>query len=376
MNRRLLRLVSVTILVCTWLLLPTPAETQGYTTVPGSYTGRPHCAPRQSPNSYGCVAKSATNTVRVTAWAGGLYPVQTLGVNTVRNPSCAQERVSIYDFDLTICATVGADNALYGFGFAVDRSSGALTLQTPVRNLGGAIAGDPSCVLTEPNQDTDSGFATCAAVDLNNRLVAIRFNPSTGVTSGWQVLGGTVVDNPSCVAAREGLQQVICAVKGTNNSLFGIRFGPQTGYTSGFKGVAGGNFVGSPSCANTGTGVATCAVRNDRNALVAVRFNPNTGAKSALQNLGGTWIGDPSCAPALQGQNRAVCVVRATDNSLEAIRFNPANDFRTGYVEIPGLFATDVSCAHGSIPAGASDYGVYCAARRPDNGLSLFFVWP
>ena len=380
MNRRLLRFVSVVMLVSAWLLRPTAAETQSqYTTLAGPFSARPSCVPGNQGTAfedYNCVARAANNVLFSFRFFGGLSSPTSLGMTTLRNPSCSQELIIKTKPGETIlaiiCAVVGVDNALYGF--ALTPGGG---LQTSFVHLGGPIDGDPSCVLTEDSRDRAGAFATCAVVDANRSLVAIRFNPFSGASSGWQMLGGTVLDNPSCVPANGGLQQVICAVKGTTNSVFGIRFGPQTGYTSGFKGVAGGNFVGSPSCVNTGSGVATCALRDRQNALVAVRFNPNTGAKSPLQNLGGTWVGDPSCAPANQGFNRVVCVGRATGNNLEAIRLDPSNGFSSGFQEIPDTFALDASCAHEDLSFRlGDDSGVFCAARRVDNAIFLFYVNP
>ena len=383
MNPPLSRLLSVTGLVLASLLLSSAGAQAQHTplgTIAGQFIGRPSCAPTTSEDRYNCVAKDAENVLRGIVYNGSFgastFPVVDLLASSGRNPSCAQEHVRTDNSRTIICAVVGADNHLYGFGID-DESSLAIACYLPgarscFLDLGGNLAGDPSCVLTANGSDQATAFATCTAVDRNNHLVAVRFNPLTGEASGWQIVGGTVVDNPSCVPAKGGLQQVICAVKGTNNGLFGIRFAPQTGYTSGFKSL-GGEFVGSPSCANTGSGTATCVIRDAHNALIGIRFNPSTGGKSAFQNLGGTWVGDPSCAPANQGFNRVVCVGRATDNNLEAIRFDPSTGFSSGFLDIPGNFSSDASCAHGT------DFrrsGLFCAARRMDNAMSLFFVNP
>lgn len=382
MNPRLLRLLSVQALATAFLLqAPTAVQAQ-YTpleTVAGQFIGRPSCAPTTSDSRYYCVSKNVANVLLGISYNDNFIPavspLENLVGSSGRNPSCTAEHIHTDNSKTIVCALVGADSHLYGF--AIDSDRGTLGIdcfrdRNCFLDLGGNLNGDPVCVLTEDGPNQANTFATCAAVDFINRLVAIRFNPLTRQASGWQVVGGTVVDNPSCVPAKGGLQQVICAVKGTTNGLFGIRFAPQTGYTSGFKSL-GGQFVGSPSCANTGSGTATCVIRDARNALIGIRFNPNTGGKSAFQNLGGTWVGDPSCAPANQGFNRVVCVGRATDNNLEAIRFDPSTGFSSGFVDIPGNFSSDASCAHGT------DFrrsGLFCAARRMDNAISLFFVNP
>ena len=369
MNTRLFRLLSVTAFVAAFL----PHTPAGAQDISGTFSGRPSCQGFTDPYNHHCVVKGADNALwGVVVWGDRTVTTVNLGMTSLRNPSCTRlvfEDFTYDNFNHIVCAAVGTDNALYGFGIATHGS------MTPVRRLGGLIGGDPSCVET-PDDSSGIGnpkrvdaFATCTAVDDKSRLIAIRFNPWTGANSAWQMLGGVVLDNPSCVQANEGLRQVICAVKGTNNSLFGIRFAPQTGYTSGFKAVAGGNFVGSPSCVNTGPGVATCAVRDRLNALVAVKFNPKTGTKSVLQTLGSTWAGDPSCAPANQGLNRVICVGRATVNSLEAILLDPATGFSSLFLGVPGRFASDPSCVDSGSFDGAGT--VNCGVRRVDNALSL-----
>ena len=393
MNPRLLRLLSVTALVTASLsLLQTEAGAQQYQTVSGQFTGRPTCRPGATGanQEYNCAARASDNSVfgftftDVFLPPSNISPVVELSdirfdpacfcvsetrFETERNPTCTEEVAVTTETNTMICAGVGADNSLVAIvssrtNFDFISGNGR---QNTYLNLGGQIAGDPSCVLT--GSSGGNIWATCAAVDRNNHLVAIRFN--AGGATPWQALGGTIVDNPSCVAAKGGFNQVICAVKGTDNSLFGIRFGPQTGYTSGFKSL-GGKFVGSPSCANTGSGTATCAIRDVNNALVAVRFSMT--AKSAFQNLGGTWVGDPSCAPANEGFNRVICVGRATENYIEAIRLNPSTGFSSGFQSVPGRFTSDPGCAHRA--AVRHDDGIFCAARDMNNALAVFFVNP
>ena len=144
----------------------------------------------------------------------------------------------------------------------------------------GRSLGEPSCV------NSGDGFATCAAVASNNALVAIRFNTQSGANSGFQVLGGQIIDNPSCAPALGGLNQVICAAKTPANALVAVRFAPQTGFTTGFQEL-GGTLVGDPSCANSGPGFATCAARDVKGALTAIRFSPSTGVKDGVPEPGG-----------------------------------------------------------------------------------------
>ena len=292
------------------------------------------------------------------------------GVTTFRNPSCVSSVQR-----QAICAVVGDDNALYGFALEAD-TSGPIFTSTGVLRLGGTIAGDPSCVFTL------DGFATCAALDFGNALVAVRFNPATGEISEFETLGGPqgkpIVDNPSCAPARGGYYQIICAVRGNNNALFGIRFNPLTGFNSGWRNL-GGNFVGRPSCVNSGPGVVTCAIRDAQNALVAIRFSPNAGVPSPFQNLGGEFAGDPVCAPALKGYNRVICLVRADDNTLTTIRFEPSTDFNSGYVDLTGSLGTtftEATCTQpATVPALAE--GVTCLAKvAGNNAMAAFIVNP
>ena len=383
MNHRRSRLLSLAALAAACLLHPAAARARPPTVfIGGQAIGRPGCA-GWGGTSVGtfepsnCALRAISNGV-VGVWfnkpqvtgEGVPHGFTDMGLRSFRNLSCV--RVGL---ERTTCAVVGDDNALYGFKFVTFSQYSSVGDPGPLINLGGSIAGDPSCA------STGGEFVTCAAVDFGNALVAVRFRApglfDSGDTSGFQVLGGLIVDNPSCAPALGGLNQTICTVKGSDNTLFGIRFDPQTGYTSGFKNL-GGRYVGSPSCVNTGSGIVTCAVRDVHNALVGIRYSSTGGA--VVQNLGGTWVGDPSCAPAAQGMNHVICAGRATDNTMEAIRFNPSTGFKAGFQNLGeitspgrGSFATDASCIQPAENIRAGD-GVLCVATRTDDNALVGFV--
>ena len=88
--------------------------------------------------------------------------------------------------------------------------------------LGGFILGNPSCASTADG----SGDVTCAVKGSNSALFGIRFNPSTGGTTGFQFLGGFILDDPSCASTGNSFGDVTCAVKGGGSDLFGIVVSP------------------------------------------------------------------------------------------------------------------------------------------------------
>jgi hypothetical protein len=113
-------------------------------------------------------------------------------------------------------------------------------------------------------------------------MVATRFTTRGAefpydVYQATEELQGLFVGNPSCASARGGFNQVICAAKDVNNALVGIRFIPANGgFNSGFQNL-GEKIVGEPSCANSGSGYVTCAAKNANNALIGIRFDPTSG---------------------------------------------------------------------------------------------------
>ena len=299
------------------------------------------------------------------------------GNPALKNPSCASsegsaDSIGHIDF---ICALTDRNNAVWGT--AVDAHNNEIfTDEAVVYLLPAQFVGDVSCA------SSGSEAAICAGVTTAGTLVAVRFSPRTTQSNNCctkpgpaypagvvQDLGGQLVGNPSCAPARGGFNEVTCAARDFNNALVGIRFNPSSGYSSGFRNL-GGTIVGDPSCANSGAGVVTCAAKNTNNALVGIRFDPRSGGSSGYQLLGGTFAGNPSCASALGGLNRVICAARAPDSTLQGVRFNPSTGYSSGFQGLGGDFIGDPSCAN-------SDDGIVtCGVRNIKSELIAIEVDP
>jgi hypothetical protein len=183
-------------------------------------------------------------------WSG----FKKLGGNYIYNPTCTED----YTFGGAFCAAVTTDGKLDGWKYANGVwgrmpnpvSAGAAITADPsctgigrqdilcaVRagnslrvnfanngftwprfsNLGGILAGAPSCTLSSSPFDA-TPTAVCAVRGINSAVFINSFNGSSW--SGYQALPGTTtVGAPSCTATNAA-SQPLCAARGTNNHLY------------------------------------------------------------------------------------------------------------------------------------------------------------
>jgi hypothetical protein len=181
---------------------------------------------------------TALYAIRFNPRTGFMTSYQALGGRTVGDPSCASPNDASGQ---VICAVKGTDSALYGIAFNPQNG-----FKTGYQSLGGTIADNPSCAA--PIDGT--GQVICAVKGPDNALYGIRFNPRTGFTTAYQYLGGTIEDSPSCASPNNGGVggQVICGVKARDSALYGIQFDPGTGFATGYQ-YLGGTLQDRPSCA-------------------------------------------------------------------------------------------------------------------------------
>ena len=342
----------------------------------GNFPGQITCAVRSIDNTpYGIVIDAARNHTEGYQPLGGPDQVENpQGPPMIGDPSCASVFTDLgAATEYVICAMRGqvaargpdqfpdsgmrgiAFSAGHDFPFTNDTDFAELTIRD--RN--------PSCA--------DTGArATCASVTFGGALVAARFTTQGvefpyKVYSTYREFGGLLVGNPSCASALGGKNQVVCAAKDISNGMVAIRFTPGSGtsegYSSGFKNL-GEKIVGEPSCANSGGGYVTCAAKNANNALIGIRIDPATGYSSGWQVLGGTFTSNPSCASSNFGNlNRIICAAIAPDSTLQGIRFNPTTGFKSTFVNLGGNYVGDPSCANSGTGV------VTCAVRNTNSEL-------
>ena len=291
-------------------------------------------APSLRPAYANSAAQKLTANVLATFIAGtsggGILP---LGGVVASDPSCASANDGTSQI---ICAVRGTDNAVYAI--RLDPSTG---FSTGYQSLGGVIAGNPSCA----SPGDGSGQVTCAVKGTDNAVYAIRFNPATNFSTGYQTLLGRVITgDPSCAGPNDGTGQVICGVQGTDNALYAIRFNPATNFSTGYQ-TLGGLIATSPSCATSAGGQVTCGVRGTDNQLYAIRFNPATSFSSGYQSLGGALAGVPSCAGPSDSSGKVICASRGTNNSLRDIGLDPGSNFNTAFQNLGGVMAGNPGCA-------------------------------
>jgi hypothetical protein len=211
------------------------------------------------------------------------------------------------------------------------------------------FAGNPSCANSANGVDV-----ICAVRGTDNRLYGIRFDSSqSSIANQLLDKNGVIVDDPSC-APSEGAAVyqggVVCAVKGTDNSLWGIQF-DMRGLNTNLH-FLGGTIVGDPSCAsaNNATPQVICAVKGWDNSLWGVWFDPRTsGFSNKWQYLAGIIDGDPSCASPNDYTSQVICAGKGDQNGLFSIRFSPVTGFNSGYNYFDGPLGGPVidnpSCA-------------------------------
>jgi hypothetical protein len=292
------------------------------------------------------------------------------GLVIIGNPSCVRLG------DEFVCAVVGTDNALYAIGFNPFNNYS----RTEFRKLGErVIVGNPSCARL------DFPDVVCGVRGTENALYGIRFNvfnPSPDFTSEYQPLGGTIVDDPSCVPTRQPVadnrlssETVICGVRGTDNNLHVIGFDPRTMSRTGFFSV-GRAFLGSPSCTDAEffESEMVCGVRGTDNNLYGVLIflsDPRplaTRFSFRIRNLGGPIEGNPSCT-SKEGVRPVTCGVSMT-NVLFGITFDVnfntrLNEFRTRFRNMGAVFVGNPSCT-------VLSQGQICAVVGLNNALFAF----
>jgi hypothetical protein len=248
------------------------------------------------------------------------------------------------------------------YGIAFNPQTG---FTTGYQALGGIIEDNPSCAA--PIDGT--GQVICAVKGPDSALYGIAFNPRTGFKTGYLYLGGTIEDSPSCASPNNtGVGgQVICGVKARDSALYGIQFDPRTGFATGYQ-YLGGTLQDRPSCAvgNSGSNVTVCAVKGTDNALYGIGFSPVSGFTTGYIALGGTIEDNFSCASPYNGTG-VICAVKGTDSALYGIRFDPAAKFSTGFAGYSGSIQGNPSCAYAN---DANSTGtIICAVKGTDSSL-------
>ena len=224
-------------------------------------------------------------------------------------------------------------------------SQPAWTAFLPV--TGGPVFGKPSCAATVEGAFCAINGQTATVPRQTALLVtkcnAVGCNPLTSVPGSEN----DILGNPSCAFADEiiaGNSRLVCAVilinstgLGFNNNLFvvGCDTSPIVACTR-FNDL-GAIFTGDPSCtsfsqtATPGPGTVLCGVKGNNGALYVAQCDAALNC-SAIEEVGGIHIGNPSCASS--DKNVAICAIKGTNSQLFATRCTPG----TG---LPGAPACD-----------------------------------
>lgn len=362
-----LRLITIVLGLC--LLAPGLIFGQ-YQMLGGPLANNPSCAsPADNSGQVTCAFRLNDGSlygIRIDPRTGYNSGPQSLGGRIVNDASCAgpaNVNATTSYLGQVICAVKGTDSALYGIAF-----NPGTGYTTGYQYLGGTIEDTPSCAA--PNDLT--GDVICGVKGPDSSLYGIRFNPVTGSKTGYQYLGGIVQDSPSCATSgsfqSSGTASIICGVKAINSGLYGIQFDPGTGFATGYQAL-GGTLQDRASCA-TGIGnEVICAVKGTDSALYGIEFGPQAGTTTGYLYLGGTIEDNFSCANQ-GGATGATCAVKSIDGSLYGIRFYPSTKFTTGYVRYGGSLQGNPSCAY------ASTGTVICGVKQADSALYGIAVKP
>ena len=292
---------------------------------------------------------------------------QPLGGVIVGDPSCAVvgSPVGLAERRPVTCAVVGTDGALYGIRF-----DPRLNVSTGFRRLGGAIVGNPSCV------HDDLLTLTCAVRGTDNGLYAISFDPEDNFSTGFQPLGGIVVSNPSCTTGASSFPKVICGVVGTDNALFAIGFetalpGVRSASSTGYERL-GGIVVDDPSCGVAGS-IPTCGVKGPDNFLYSVAVTPGVeDVIPAFRRVTGPILGSPSCVGHIRGGGGLLCGVRGFDNSLSVVFFSRSS----GAIVLSDLIPDIAMLGNPSCTGDITSKGLqfFCVVVGANAGNGLFGI--
>jgi hypothetical protein len=128
----------------------------------------------------------------------------------------------------------------------------------PWRDLGGALTGDPECILV--------GGASAACFARGSRGEFVAFLPdAAGVNGGWTTLGGNIEGKPSCLRLSSG--EAACAAQSRGGRLLMWRGMPVYGEGPGVLSSLDEMVAGEPACTLQGT-TPVCFLRNSRHQLV------------------------------------------------------------------------------------------------------------
>jgi hypothetical protein len=226
-----------------------------------SIDGDPSCAETEG-GFVTCAWKTLANSLQAVRFnvATGGFSFEDLGGTIFGNPGCAPRQGGLQQ---VICVVRGASNALYGIRFnpSTPFSSGFQLLAN------GPFFGNPSCA---NSAGIGFGRVTCAVRLSDNSVFGFSTDLSGGLIQALK-LGGIWVGDPSCAAVTS--DRVICAGRNIRNTVEAIRFDPSTGFSSGFQNL-GGVYDGDPICANSVVSQIACVAKNSRNVPLGVFFNP------------------------------------------------------------------------------------------------------
>jgi hypothetical protein len=224
------------------------AKWSGPTNLGGKLAAVPSCVVR-GPGGINCYAVS-TKGVLATIYLNG----SKWGAWTSLGGELKPSRVSCVGLarDRIVCFARGRNDQLM-----TRRWSGGKAWE-PWRELGGALTGDPACILV--------GAASAACFARGARGEFVAFLPdAAGNGGGWTTLGGDIEGKPSCLRLTSG--DAACAAQSGGGRLHMWRGMPIYGEGSGVVTAIDQAITGEPACTLQGT-TPVCFLRNSRDQLV------------------------------------------------------------------------------------------------------------
>jgi sugar lactone lactonase YvrE len=173
--------------------------------------------------------------------------------------------------------------------------------------LGGLFAGDPGSAVEA------GGRLVVAARDTYSSLWVSVADPRTGVSSGWQYVGGLIQGTPGVGVVQTGSGQVAqVVVRDQWNSYWAVGYEVSTGVVQGWQYLAG-VFTTDPAVAACADGTVYVVGRDNWGSLWSRRWIPAVGWEPWVWGMGVTQ-GKPAVAC---GRNQVVPVaVRDNWNTL------------------------------------------------------------
>jgi len=177
--------------------------------------------------------------------------------------------------------------------------------------------------------------------------MALSFTRAASAQSSVTIPGITITSGPSCATPSDTSSDVICAVIGSDKAMYSVRIsqnGQQTVQN------LGGIYQGNPSCANSNDGLlqlspsgqyqpsaqVICAGVGQDGNLYALRFNPATGVSAYFEGIAPIGVRTPVSNPSCASPNDATGQIICAVVGQDQRLYAVRLDPKTGYGQNAG----------------------------------------